>query len=160
MSMYAVDQRRMTIFVDALDECERDERDKITNALALIVERSGNALVRLLISSRDDVSLEILPKHKHFEILVGGNRNQQDINGYVKAQLSQLVEKNKLRILGSKGVPRKLQARIIDQLSQGAQGMYVNFQILECPESPSQYTHLQSPTVQRYISPAQRYTDS
>ena len=128
--MYAIDHSRMTVFIDALDECERDDRDKIIDTLALIVERSGGALMKFLISSRDDVSFEMLPKHKHFEILVEENRNQQDINGYVKAQLSQLIEKDKLHILGSKGVPRGLQARIIDRLSQGAQGMYVDFQLL------------------------------
>ena len=130
MSMYAIDRRRMVIFIDALDECESEERDKIMEALSLIVERSGSALVKLLISSRDDVSLRMLPMHRHFEILVEEHRNQQDINGYVRAQLSQLIDKNKLRILGSKGVSRGLQAKIVDRLSQGAQGMYVDFRIL------------------------------
>ena len=125
MSMYAIDHRRMTIFIDALDECERDDRDKIMDTLGLIVEKSGGALIKFLISSRDDVSLEMLPKHKHFEILVEENRNQQDINGYVKAQLSQLIQRKKLRILGSKGVPKGLQAKIVARLSQGARGMYV-----------------------------------
>lgn len=75
MSMYAIDRRRMVIFIDALDECGNEERDKIMEALSLIVERSGSALVKLLISSRDDVSLEMLPKRKHFEILVEEHRN-------------------------------------------------------------------------------------
>ena len=160
MSMYAIDRGRMAIFIDALDECERDAREKIMDALALIVERSGGALVKLFISSRDDVSLEMLPKHKHFEILVEENRNQQDINGYVKAQLSQLIKKDKLRILGSKGVPKGLQAKLVDRLSQGAQGMYVDFQILSYPESPSQYTQLRRRMVYRYILPAQNFADS
>lgn len=123
--MYAIDRGRMAIFIDALDECERDERDKIMGALALIVERSGGASMKLLISSRDDVSLEMLPGQKHLEIHVEENRNQEDINGYVKAQLSQLIQQKKLRILGSNGVPKGLQAKIVDRLSQGAQGMYV-----------------------------------
>ena len=123
--MYAIDHGRIVIFIDALDECESQERDKIMDALSLIVEGSGCAVVKLLISSRDDVSLEMLPKHKHFEILIEENRNQQDINEYVKAELCQLITKKQLRILGSKGVSRGLQAKIVDRLSQGAQGMYV-----------------------------------
>ena len=129
--MYAIDRGRMVIFIDALDECESEERDKIMDALSLIVERSGGASVKLLISSRDDVSLEMLPKHKHFGILIEESRNQQDINGYVKTQLSQLITKNRLRILGSKGVSRGLQAKIVDRLSQGAQGMYVIFKFFD-----------------------------
>ena len=125
MSMYAIDRRRMIILLDALDECESEERDKIMDALSLIVKRSGGALVKFLISSRDDVSLGMLPALKQFEIHVEETRNQQDINGYVKAQLSRLIQQNKLRILGSKRVPKGLQAKMIDRLSQGAQGMYV-----------------------------------
>lgn len=123
--MYAIDRRRMIIFLDALDECESEEKDKIMDALSLIVERSSGALVKFLVSSRDDISLGMLPKHKQSEIRVEENRNQQDINGYVKIQLSQLIQRKKLRIQGSDRVPKGLQARIIDRLSQGAQGMYV-----------------------------------
>ena len=125
--MYAIDRKRMAIFIDALDECEREERRKLMDTLRLILERSGGALVKILISSRDDVALGMPSKHKQFEIHVEENRNQQDINGYVKAQLSQLIQQKRLRILGSKGVPKVLQAKIIDRLSQGAQGMYVDF---------------------------------
>ena len=131
MSMYAIDRRRTAIFIDALDECESEERGKIMDALSLIVERSGGALVKILISSRNDVALAMSPKHKHFEIHVEENRNQQDINGYVRAQLSQLIRQKKLRILGGKGVPKGLQAKIVDQLSQGAQGMYVDLSCLD-----------------------------
>ena len=126
MSKYAIDHRRMIIFLDALDECESEERDKIMNALNLVVERSGGALVKLLVSSRDDVLLgTLLHKHKQFEIHIEENRNQQDIDRYVKAQLSQLIEHKKLRVLGRKGIPKELQAQITSRLSQGAQGMYV-----------------------------------
>ena len=125
MSKYAIDHRRMIIFLDALDECESEQREKIMDALSLVVESSGDALVKFLVSSRDDVSLDMLPKHKQFQIHVEEDCNQQDINGYVKAQLSQLIQQKKIRILGSKGVPKGLQAKIIDRLSQGAQGMYV-----------------------------------
>ena len=125
MSMYAIDRRRTIFVIDAIDECEHDERVKLMDALGLVVSRSGDALMKFLISSRDDVSLDMLPGHKQFDIHVEENRNQQDINGYVKAQVSQLIQQKKLRILGSKGVPRGLQAKIVDRLSQGAQGMYV-----------------------------------
>ena len=126
MSKYAIDRRRMIIFLDALDECESEERDKIIDALSLVIDRSGGALVKLLISSRDDVPLGMwLNKHKRFEIHIEENRNQQDIDGYVKAQLSQLIEHRKLRLLGRKGIPKELQAKITSRLSQGAQGMYV-----------------------------------
>ncbi len=125
MSKYAIDHRRIIIFLDALDECESEERDKIMDALSLIVKKSGGALVKFLISSRDDVSLGVLPTRNQSEIHVEENRNQQDINGYVKAQLSRLIQQNRLRILGSKRLPKGLQAKIIDRLSQGAQGMYV-----------------------------------
>ena len=131
MSKYAIDCRRMIIFLDALDECESEERDKIMDTLSLIAERSGGASVKILISSRDDVSLGVLfPKHKQSEIHVEENRNQQDIDGYIKAQLSQLIQHKKLRIMGRAGVPKGLQAKIIDRLSQGARGMYVALPIL------------------------------
>ena len=126
MSKYAIDRRRLIIFLDALDECESEERDKIMDALSLVIKRSGGALVKLLLSSRDDVPLGMSwHKHKRFEIHVERNRNQQDIDGYVKAQLSQLIEHRKLRVLGRKGIPKELQAQITSRLSQGAQGMYV-----------------------------------
>lgn len=126
MSKYAIDRKRMIIFLDALDECQREEREKIMDALCMIVERSGGALVKFLISSRDDVSLGmLLSKYKQFEIHVEENRNQQDIDEYVQAQVSQLIQQKKLGILGRKGVPKGLRAKIIERLSQGAQGMYV-----------------------------------
>ena len=125
MSKYAIDRRRIVIFLDALDECESEQRDKIMDAMRLIVEKSGGALVKFLISSRDDVSLDILPKHKQYEVHVEENRNQRDIDGYVNVQVSRLVDRGKLRVLGRKGIPRELQARITSRLSQGAQGMYV-----------------------------------
>lgn len=126
MAKYAIDHRRMIIFLDALDECEREERDKIIDALSLVVERSSGALVKLLISSRDDVPLgTLLHKHKQLEIHVEEKRNQEDIDGYVKVQLSQLIEQRKFRVLGRKGIPKELQANITSRLSQGAQGMYV-----------------------------------
>ncbi len=131
MSKYAIDRGRMIIFLDALDECESEERDNIMDSLSKIVVRSGGALVKFLISSRDDVSLgSLLPKQKQFEIHVEENRNQQDIDGYIKAQLSQLIQQKKLRILGRKRVPKELQAKITDRLSQGARGMYVALPLL------------------------------
>ena len=132
MSKYAIDRRRMIIFLDALDECESDERDKIMDALSLIVERSGVARVKLLISSRDDVPLGmLLHKRKQFEVHVEEKRNHQDIDGYVKAQLSYLIEQRKLRVLGRQGIPKELQAKITSRLSQGAQGMYVALPFLD-----------------------------
>ena len=124
ISRFAVDQGRTLIIVDALDECNETTRHLLIKCFNDIISTSSTVVVKLLISSRDSPNLATyFEKHQTYEIRVERNRNQQDIDTYVKKQLSVLVSQKRIRLDESKPPSAKLQALIVTRLCNEAQGM-------------------------------------
>lgn len=109
-----------TIIIDALDECERDTRSDLLDALQAIVTRSVT-LVKVFVASRDDrdivLNLKDCPK---LELEV--SRNKEDIDRFIEEELNRRI-KNKQLLAGN--APAYLVSSIRSALSSGAGGMYV-----------------------------------
>lgn len=124
ISRFAVDQGKTMIIVDALDECNETTRHLLIKGFNDIISTSSGAVVKLLISSRDSPNLATyFEEHQTYEVCVERNRNQQDIDTYVKKQLSVLVSQKRIRLDESKPPSAKLQALIVTRLCNEAQGM-------------------------------------
>jgi len=124
ISKYAIDHETTYILLDAFDECGIQVRHILIDAFNSIVEKALNSVVNILVTSRDDLHLRAMfDRHKTHEIEVNRLRNQDDIDSYVKAQLSQLVQQKRISLPRGKASSTALQDLIIERLSQGAQGM-------------------------------------
>ncbi|KAJ4256038.1 hypothetical protein NW762_009112 [Fusarium torreyae] len=79
------DYSRTTIVLDALDECERDTREELMNALRNLMD--GNERLRVFISSRPDDDIR-----RHFDgkpvIEMQATDNEDDISSFVDDRLS------------------------------------------------------------------------
>jgi hypothetical protein len=110
-----------TIVIDALDECDREKQVDLLEALETILRESSH-LVKIFISSRDDQDIACrLKDYPNLEI--SSDRNTDDILSFVRAETRALITKRKLlRFSTNKDVLEKF---IIDEVSKGANGMYV-----------------------------------
>ena len=122
ISKYAMDHAMTYIFLDALDECADETRHRLIQALKEIVDRVSSSVVKVLVTSRDDVPLGTLFDDRILDIQVDNDRNQQDIDHYVQAQLSRLILQKRLSLL-SRPISSKLQETIAYNLTKGAKGM-------------------------------------
>lgn len=124
ISKYAIDHETTYIILDAFDECEIQVRQVLIDAFNSIIEKASKSVVKILVTSRNDLHLKAMfDKHKTHEIEVSGDRNQDDIDSYVKAQLDQLVKQKRISLPKGKASSTVLQSLIIKRLSEGAQGM-------------------------------------
>lgn len=115
-----VDDRPLTyIVVDALDECDRENRWELINAFEHILQDSSS-LVKIFVTSRDDQDL-VLAMNNYPEVRIEATDNQDDISHYVSHSVDQLIREKKM--LPTQGVPDKLRAQIKQRLCEGAQGM-------------------------------------
>ena len=88
------------------------------------MDTASDSVVKLLVSSRDDVSMSLFfNEHRVNEIHVNSKDNQQDIDLYVRAELSRRIKQNEIQLLWGQAVPTRLQEIIINKLSIDAQGM-------------------------------------
>lgn len=123
ISKYATDHAVTYIFLDALDECADESRHRLIQALKEIVDGVSSSIVKVLVTSRDDVPLgTFFDTDRILDVQVDSDRNQQDIDHYVQAQLSQLILQKRLSLL-SRPVSSELQETIADNLTKGAKGM-------------------------------------
>ena len=123
ISKYAMDHGMTYIFLDALDECVDETRHRLIQSLKEIFDRVSSSIVKVLVTSRDDVPLgTFFDKDRILDIQVDSDRNQQDIDHYVQAQLSQLILQKRLSLL-SRPISSGLQSTIADNLMKGAKGM-------------------------------------
>ena len=108
------------IIIDALDECEPEERHSLLDVLERILQESCYGLVKIFLSNRDDQDIYYtLQDYPNVDIV--SDKNTADIEAFVRAETDDLVRRR--RLLRGSPVQSELEAQIIDQLSKGANGM-------------------------------------
>ena len=114
-----LDHNPATIVIDALDECDPLRRHELLLALKDIIQKSAN-IVKVFVSSRDDndivCQLEDTPN-----VYIRASDNKEDITRFINNEVDWSI-KNKLMLSGK--VPKELKNRIVDTLTEGAQGMF------------------------------------
>ena len=110
-----------TIVIDALDECNPKERDKLLDALSKILKDSIG-LVKIFVSSWDDGDIVcFLADCVNLEI--EANKNQEDIVRFVNSEVDSLIRSKRL-LFGK--VTEALKQQIIEVLSDKAGGTSVS----------------------------------
>lgn len=107
-----------TIVIDALDECDSDERYKLLEALDTIITESAS-LVRIFVSSRNDGDL-VCHLENSPNIFIQASDNSLDIKRYVHEQVTKAIKQKRIR---RGNVSLEMQEQIINTLIDGAQGM-------------------------------------
>lgn len=108
--------RQTTLVLDALDECDRNTRDRLMNTMEMLVRESPN-MVKVLFSSRPDLDIK-----DRFEggsnLVIQATDNQTDISMFVEDAI--------LRSSPSgwrKRIPLALQTDICETLIDKSDGM-------------------------------------
>ena len=115
--------QKMYIFIDALDELEESMQHDLIETLKNIMKDAPKSHVKVLISSRDNTS--VIPSfslYKTHDLAVNSGENQDDIESYIKIQLANLIEQQRIRVRG-RTPSRELRQVIINNLSAKSQGM-------------------------------------
>ena len=109
------------ILLDALDECDGEERGEILKGLQEILQQSSS-LVKVFVSSRND--------HDFFDFFSGypsvsieASKNQSDIDMYVNKMVHDAIIEKPKKLLSTIDVPDSLSDQIKRTLREGAQGM-------------------------------------
>ena len=110
-----------TIVVDALDECDPEKRHSLLNAFEYILKESAG-LVKIFVSSRDDQDIT-WTLQDYPSLIVEKKKNCQDIEAFVKIETEFLVKQ--IRLLRNSQARGEMQALIIEQVCEGADGMLV-----------------------------------
>lgn len=108
---------RITIILDALDECNDDERADLTQLVADLMKCSGRPL-QVFISSRPDAGTEAAFRDR-VNIEMGVEDNQDDIANYIKDKIHS--RKN----IGWKYISEKLKDEVVSTLAKKGRGMLV-----------------------------------
>ena len=107
---------RVTILVDGLDECESNTAEVSELLVGLHCEDNATN-IRILLLSRDEIDIrDCLAAYTQVSI----SAQSSDLRLYVGAEIESRIRKNKLRIKDP-----DLKEHIIQQLVNGAEGMYV-----------------------------------
>ncbi len=110
-----------TIVVDALDECDPNTRQSLLDAFEDILRESAG-LVKIFVSSRDDQDI-VYTLRGYPNMDISSNKNAADIEVFVEKESQRLVQRG--RILRNSRAKVDMQALIIDQVIEGADGMLV-----------------------------------
>ncbi len=110
-----------TIIVDALDECDPDKRRSLLDAFEYILKESAG-LVKIFVSSRDDQDIT-WTLQDYPSLIVEKKNNSQDIEAFVRIETECLVKQR--RLLRNSQAREEMQALIIDQVCEDADGMLV-----------------------------------
>lgn len=111
-----------TIVVDALDECDLENRQCLLDVFENLLQKS-KGLVKIFVSSRDDQDIVCtLREYPNLDIV--SERNAVDIESFVRIETKRLVSKR--RLLRDSNARDELKAPMIDKVSKGADGMYVD----------------------------------
>ncbi|KAI9686996.1 MAG: hypothetical protein M1822_002749 [Bathelium mastoideum] len=108
-----------TLIIDALDECSRDKRSELLDALETILEASQN-IVKIFISSRNDQDLVRSLKH-YPNLEINSDKNGADIASFIAVETERLIQKGKL--LRYSASVEEMKSLIISQVIKGAAGM-------------------------------------
>lgn len=113
-------QNRCVIIIDGLDECNPVNRNELLSGLNTIADR-GSSSTKLFLSSRDN--RDIVQRLGEFpNIFVDRTKNSSDIERFIKTRVDHLISE-KVLLYGLVGYA--LREKIIEKLTDGAQGMYV-----------------------------------
>ena len=110
-----------TIVIDALDECDPENRADLLETLDLILEESAS-LVKIFVSSRDDHDL-VLHLQDYPNLELSSDKNNDDISSFVTAETQSFIKRKKLLALSNN--KKKLTTEIIEQVTEKADGMSV-----------------------------------
>ena len=112
-------KRRLShIIIDALDECNRQEREHLLDALSQIMKESSGT-VKVFISSRDDMDI-VRSLAGGPNVLISAASNQDDIATFVNIEVDkQILMKRLLAGHVSETLRHKIKQVLCDQ----AQGM-------------------------------------
>ena len=115
-----VKRRLSHIVIDALDECNRQEREHLLDSLSQIMKESSG-IVKVFISSRDDMDI-VRSLAGGPNVLISAKSNQDDIATFVNNEVDKQIQKKRL-LAGhvSETLRRKIKQVLCDQ----AQGMSV-----------------------------------
>ena len=109
-----------TIIIDALEECDPEERQSLLDALQSILQDSSLGLVKIFLSSRDDQDVVCtLQSYSNLEIV--SDRNTADIETFVRIETDDLIQKQ--RLLRGSSAKEQLKHLIITEVCKGADGM-------------------------------------
>ena len=110
-----------TIIIDALDECNSEEREKLLDAVEGLLKDSSFGLLKVFLSSRDDQDIACtLRDYPNVDLVA--SRNSADIEAFVREETNRLVKKQ--RLLRNSNDKTTLAALIIDGVRSGADGMF------------------------------------
>ena len=120
LALKVTNDRSLTyIIIDALDECEQQQRDKLIETLQALLSNSSS-LVKIFITSREDRDIvEAMSAYPH--VVINASRNSEDIAHFVNDSVDDLIRRKKL--LRTQGVTNELQMEIKKVLQDKAQGM-------------------------------------
>ncbi|KAH8589487.1 hypothetical protein B0O99DRAFT_333678 [Bisporella sp. PMI_857] len=109
-----------TIVIDALDECDPENRADLLETLEAVLRESSN-LVKIFVSSRNDQDI-VLHLQNYPNLELSSDRNNNDIALFVRAETKDLIRKRKLLHLSIN--KSELQEAIVEQVTKGANGMF------------------------------------
>lgn len=113
-----IEDRLITyVVIDALDECDRQKRDILIDALKTILTQS-NSLVKIFVTSRDNHQDIVWSMSGVPALCIDASRNQADVVQYVQHSVQLAVKKRKLL-----PITADVQQTIVDSLCNGADGM-------------------------------------
>ena len=110
-----------TIIIDALDECNAEEREKLLDAVEGLLKDSSLGLLKVFLSSRDDQDIACtLRDYPNVDLVA--SRNSADIEAFVREETNKLVKRQHL--LRNSNAKETLVTLIIDEVTNGADGMF------------------------------------
>ena len=110
-----------TIVIDALDECNAEEREMLLDAIEGLLQDSSLGLLKVFLSSRDDQDITCtLREYPNVDLV--SSRNSADIEAFVRDETNRLVRKQ--RLLRHSNAKEELVTLVVDKVSRGADGMF------------------------------------
>lgn len=110
------------VVIDALDECNPNERFNLIESLKTIIDESAN-VVKVFVSSRRDYDI-VSQLEESPCISIQPCHISKDIKDYVKKELSEAMEKKRIVKERLKlGEKKEMEQKITQALIEGSQGM-------------------------------------
>ena len=110
-----------TIVIDALDECDPEERELLLDTIESLLQDSSLGLLKVFLSSRDDQDISCtLREYPNLDLV--SSRNSADIEAFVREETDRLVRKQ--RLLRNSRAKESLKVLIIEEVARAADGMF------------------------------------
>lgn len=114
-----------TIIIDALDESDPGKRGQFLELLTTIMH-SSTSLVKVFISSRDDIDIKLALKNVP-NLYINAQDNKEDIARFIHREM-RISSKNRPLC----NFPEELKNQIVSTLADKANGMYVLYTVSQC----------------------------